>query len=110
MKMLDSMSTVMSGEFNQAQNTAGLMGKATAMVANWKEGDKLPPETRQEFKNSTKTLLASYKTEQDKHAGRYKEMATRAGVNPADVVGGYKTQAEIKDAAMAELKRRGAIK
>jgi hypothetical protein len=110
MKMLDSMSTVMSGEFNQAQNISGLKGKAEAIVNNWKEGDKLPPQTRQEFKDSTKKLLESYKVEQDKHAVRYKELAVRAGVNPADVIGGYKTQAEIKNAAIAELKRRGVIK
>jgi len=110
MKMLDSMSTVMSGEFNQAQNTAGLMGKAQAMVANWKEGDKLPATTRQEFKDSSKKLLESYKLEQDKHASRYREMAVRNGVDPTDVVGRYKTQEEFKNGALAEAKRRGLIK
>lgn len=48
---------VREGETAFVQQLQGLLGRGESLIANWKEGDKLSPELRQEIAETTKTLI-----------------------------------------------------
>lgn len=86
MKMLDPGSTVREGEFANAENAQGIPDRIRSLYNRALNGERLAPETRQEFVASAEQIAQSrYQSFQPVHA-RYTDLATRGGYSPADVV------------------------
>lgn len=88
-KMLDPTSQVTEGEFKKAENARPLLeglgldwGSIQAVWA----GKGLTVEQRKDFLNQAKNLHTTAKTENDKLINRYRDIATRNGIDPTNVV------------------------
>lgn len=86
MKMIDPSSTVREGEFATAEQAGGIPGKLLNLYNKAVEGDRLTPQTREQFKREAKALrdatYAQYKQQGDK----FRALAKKKGVDPDAVV------------------------
>lgn len=90
MKMLDPSSVVREQEFANAQNAAGVPDRIRNAWNKALNGERLNPNQRQDFINQANKV---YKAQSSRHEStvkaRYKQMATRFGVDPENVVGAF---------------------
>lgn len=135
MKLLDPGSTVREGEFATAQNSAGVPDIIRAKLNSVIDGERLAEAQRADFTTRSNKLFKKAKGIQSRRIKQFEGIATRNNLPVEDVlldfVGGIddpqqkqdviesitatdeqpETQAptQDKDAALAELKRRGRI-
>lgn len=86
MKILDPGSTVREGEFANAQNAAGVPTQVMNMYNRALSGQRLAPEQRQDFVSQAGHLYGVHKSKYDGQAKLYETLATRAGVDPSEIV------------------------
>lgn len=89
MKVLDPTSAVREGEYANAQNTAGIPGKIVAQYNKVLEGAFLSPRQRTEFIKSADKIYSTAYKRQEAIKKDYTGKATRAGMNPQDVIVDY---------------------
>lgn len=86
MKLLDPGSAVREGEYATAANAGGAFDKVGAIYNRVLKGEKLPENVRAGFKAEAKTLVDAQLSRYNPLANEYRELATRKGANPANVV------------------------
>lgn len=86
MKMLDPTSVVREGEFATAENAGGVAPWIRNLFNRARSGERLTPEVRRQLLDAAGSQLKGYREEYDQLAGHYKGLATRAGLDPADVI------------------------
>ena len=86
MKVLDPTSAVREGEYANAQNTAGIPGWVTAQYNKALSGEILSPDQRTKFLNTADKIYATAFKKQEKIRADFTDKATRAGVDPRDVL------------------------
>lgn len=90
-KMLDQRTGVRNEETRMAASTGGLPAEAQRWV-EWAKGNQLLPDSvRKDFLERSSMLYDQYTKEYGDLARQYKEVATRQGLNPANVVLEYGT-------------------
>lgn len=87
MKMLDPGSTVREGEYASAQNATGVPGQVINLYNKAKDGQLLNPQMRSDFLARAREMFQPHQAEFQKLAGQYQGLATKQGLDPADVVG-----------------------
>lgn len=86
MKLLDPGSTVREGEFANAQNAGGIPDKLQAQYNKIINGERLNDKIRNDFVDRSDRLYKGATTQHAKRTEQYKALATRAGVNPNQVI------------------------
>ena len=86
MKMLDPGSAVREGEFANAQNAAGVPQRVLNMYNNAKDGTRLAPGQRADFKNQAGAILSKQVSLQKGVDTEYTRMAKERGYNPKDII------------------------
>jgi len=86
MKLLDPGSTVREGEFANAQNAASIPERIRASYNNAIGGERLTDVTRSDFVDRSQRLFNQASTQQNAIIDQFSNLATRANVNPEDVV------------------------
>lgn len=86
MKIVDPGSTVREGEFATAQNAGGVSDRIRAMYNRARSGQRLSPEIRADFLNQANAIADVHRQQSRAVVDRYRGIAERAGVNPADVI------------------------
>lgn len=86
MKVLDPGSTVREGEFATAQNSAGLPERIRAKYNQVINGERLAEDQRADFVGRARDLYQSQAAIQKQQEEQYRQLATRMGVNPANVI------------------------
>lgn len=87
MKLLDPGSTVREGEFATAANASGVPAKIRGQWNKLVNGERLAPETRADFVSQAGQIFKTQKQRSDKLRDKYSKIATRAGIDPQDVLG-----------------------
>ena len=87
MKLLDPGSTVREGEFATAANASGVPAKIRGQWNKLVNGERLAPETRADFVSQAGQIFKTQKQRSDKIRDKYSKLATRAGIDPQDVIG-----------------------
>lgn len=93
MKILDPGSVVRESEFKNAETAAPLLqrvGLSFDKVGSVWEGKKLTPGQRQDFLNRAGELFRAQQGTMDEVRAEYRDLATAAGVNPANVDVGFR--------------------
>lgn len=99
MRMIDPGSTVREGEFATAENAGGVPDKVTARYNNLLRGERLSDVQRADFVKQAGSMFQSRKSQYSKTRTTYRDLATRAEVNPLDVIGAEEAEAPPADAA-----------
>ena len=86
MKMLDPNSVVREQEFANAQNAAGVPDRIRNQYNKLKSGQFLGEEQRKEFKEQAAKIYAEQYETQVNQKTAYGEIASRAGMDPRDVL------------------------
>ena len=86
MKMLDPASVVRESEFAQAAATGSLGQRFVAVGARLFEGKRLSDDIRADFANQAELLMEMQLKTQLQLEAQFRDLATRAGINPDDVV------------------------
>jgi hypothetical protein len=86
MKMLDPTSVVREGEFATAANAGGVSEWIRNLYNKAKSGQILAPEVRQQLLGAAAGQVKAYKGKYDGLTKNYTEFATRAGLDPKDVI------------------------
>lgn len=86
MKMLDPGSVVREGEFATAQNSGGIPTRVINQYNKAKDGTRLTPEQRSDFKNQAGAILAKQVKLQKGVDDEYIRMAKERGYNPKDII------------------------
>jgi hypothetical protein len=86
MKMVDPGSTVRENEFATAENAGGVSSKLRNVYNKLLEGDKLPPQMREQFRAESRQMFGSQRKQHERFAAEYRRLAQQAGLNPQDVV------------------------
>lgn len=87
MKMLDPESTVREGEYATAANAgAGVDDRIIRWYNRAIDGDILPPNVRQRFKQESLKLYGAHKSAYEAQAEDFRRVAKGAGANPANVI------------------------
>lgn len=111
MKMLDPGSTVREGEYANAQNATGVPGQIINLYNKAKDGQLLNQSQRADFLARARQMFEPHKQEFGKLATQYQTLATKQGLDPADVVGFGLTPAEMDRMKQLEaLEAQGAPK
>lgn len=92
MKVLDPGSTVREGEFATAQNAAGVPERVVNVYNQVKSGQRLNPNQRADFVGRASSLYQSQEQGLAQLEQQYSGLATRAGVNPKDVIVDYRVK------------------
>jgi hypothetical protein len=87
MRMVDPGSTVREGEFATAENAGGVPSRVRARYNNLLRGERLSEDQRKDFVGQARNMYSARKEQWGKVRSRYSDLAQRANVNPADVVG-----------------------
>lgn len=87
MKTLDPGSTVREGEFATAQQAGSVPSRIIAQYNKVLEGERLAPEQRADFVKKAGQLWQGQKELETKRRAKYEKLATRASVDPLDVIG-----------------------
>lgn len=107
MKMLDPGSVVREGEFATAQNAAGVSTQVRNAYNRVVSGERLSEDQRADFTNTAGNIYGSQLGILESTEGAYRDLATRAGVNPDDVVidfrGGISLQPTAAEKPPAEM-------
>ena len=85
MKLLDPASTVREGEFATAQNAGGVPERIIAQYNRLVSGERLAPETRKQFLDQAQGLYDQSTRDYQRSKTHYEGLATRYGVDPANV-------------------------
>jgi hypothetical protein len=85
MKSIDPATGVKDQEFNNAQNSGGVIDKARAALQQVQSGDKLTPEQRKEFIVIARSNAAALKKAHDAELKRYQDLASSYKVAPERV-------------------------
>ncbi len=86
MKVLDPGSTVREGEFATAQNSAGMPERIRAKYNQVVNGKRLEETQRADFVDRARDLYKSQENIQKNTEGQYRELASRRGANPQNVI------------------------
>lgn len=86
MKMLDPGSTVREGEAASAANAGGVGERVRNLYNEVTKGQKLTPKIRDEFMAVARRNYTENQVNFNKLKTRYRGLATRAGINPEDVI------------------------
>jgi hypothetical protein len=86
MKVLDPGSVVRESEFRNASNTAGIPERVLAWRNRVLNGERLSEATRADFLKQTRSLARAQKDKLEAVNQRYRDLATRFGIDPALVV------------------------
>jgi hypothetical protein len=86
MKMLDPASVVRESEFATAQNAAGVPDRIRVQYNKLVKGEKLAPNTRQDFVNRAKQLFNRQNKQHENRKKTFTGLANRFGLNPQNVV------------------------
>lgn len=86
MKVLDPNSTVREGEFAQAQAAGGISDRVRSHIGKVMAGERLTPEQRQDFLSQATNVFAAARAQYDEQASRYRDLASKIGGDPDDVV------------------------
>ena len=86
MKVLDPGSTVREGEFATAQNSAGMPERIRAKYNQVVNGERLEESQRADFVDRARDLYKSQESIQKQTEGNYRELATRRGARPENVI------------------------
>ena len=86
MKILDPGSVVREGEFATAQNAPGIPDRVRAQYNRALEGERFTPKTRRDFVDRAEKLFARADRQQKKRTRQFTTLATRAGLDPQDIV------------------------
>jgi len=103
MKLQDPGSTVREGEFATAENAPGVNEKVLVQYNKLLTGDKLTPEARKKFVDVAGTTFKSAQRQHTKRTNQYEGLATRAGVNPKQVL------VDMEIAPVEEIPTGGSI-
>jgi hypothetical protein len=86
MRALDPASTVREGEFANAQNAAGVDVQVRNLYNKIVSGERLSQPQRQDFLQSAYGMVESQMPNVQQVIDRYTGIASRAGLNPEDIV------------------------
>lgn len=86
MKALDPGSVVRESEYATAQNAAGVPDQIRNLWNRVKDGQRLNPAQREDFKAQARELVAAAAATQRQREEQYRGIAARAGMNEKDVV------------------------
>jgi hypothetical protein len=86
MRALDPASTVREGEFANAQNAGGIDATIRNVYNKVASGERLTQAQRQDFLQSAYGLVESQIPNVQQTIDRYTSIASRAGLNPEDIV------------------------
>lgn len=86
MKILDPGSTVREGEFANAQNSAGVPDRIKALYNNVAKGERLADAQRADFLERSNDLYQSQRRVFEGTAQGYRDLSTRLGVSPENVI------------------------
>lgn len=86
MRALDPASTVREGEFATAQNSAGVDVQVRNLYNKIVSGERLSQQQRQDFLQSAYGMVESQMPNVQQVIDRYTGIASRAGLNPEDIV------------------------
>ena len=96
MKILDPGSVVREGEFATAQNSAGVPTRIRAQYNKIKTGERLAPETREDFLQQSQNLYQTQAASQSFLESEYQTYAEEYGFKPSRIVTKYGTPIEDK--------------
>lgn len=85
MKMLDPGSTVREGEFATAQNSAGVDERLRAAYNRVVSGERLTPDTRNDFVRTSARLFSGQKSIFDKDVQTFTTLAEAYGLDPSHI-------------------------
>jgi hypothetical protein len=85
MKTLDPGSVVRESEFATAQNAAGVPDRTIALYNRVLRGERLAPNTREDFVNKAEVLFRSQEKIHNKRISEFQGLARRNGVSPENV-------------------------
>lgn len=88
MKMLDPGSVVRESELAMAMSATGLLDRVGNYHNMLLKGEKLTPAQRKDFAESTDRIFAAAEAQQKKVAARYRQEASRWGLDPDAVTPG----------------------
>lgn len=96
MKILDPNSSVRESEAASASNAGGVPERVRNQWNNALSGQRLTPEQRADFVTQATRIFDTARSQYDEQASRYRDLATKIGGDPDDVVkadgfGGGKT-------------------
>lgn len=86
MKLQDPGSTVREGEYASAANAASIPARIRDAYNLTLRNNLLPPETRADFLKQAEAIARAQQSVFNGTKTRYADQATRAGLNPADIV------------------------
>jgi hypothetical protein len=89
MRMLDPGSTVREGEFATAQNAGSIPQRITAMYNKALNGERLDPAIRSQFVSEANKIYSQSLEDHKKIRDRYRDITTRSGLDPENVVIDY---------------------
>ncbi|HAM55009.1 MAG TPA: hypothetical protein DCQ64_06240 [Candidatus Rokubacteria bacterium] len=89
MKLMDPGSTVREGEFATAANAGSIPQSLLTTYNKARDGDKLAPELRAQFRREAKTLHDNQMSRYRQAAEQYRRLAPGVGASPDDVVLDY---------------------
>jgi hypothetical protein len=96
MKILDPGSVVREGEFATAQNSAGVPTRIRAQYNKIRTGERLAPETREDFLQQSQNLYQTQADSQSFLESEYQTYAEEYGFKPSRIVTKYGTPIEDK--------------
>jgi len=104
-KMLDPNSVVRESEIGMVVDAPGISESMKNKINSWLGGGKLTDESRMQFLEAAKSEYNSRMSGYERVLGKYEERASRANLNPDDVVMDYTAaSAGVVDKMLAELK------
>ena len=118
MKILDPGSVVRESEFANAEITGPLLAKffnvpVPAGIVRAREkllrGGRLAPEQRNDFVSRARKLFAAGEKQQEKTTRNFVDLATRNGIDPANVIVDVGLAQDAKRITAQDAKARGAV-
>ena len=89
MKTLDPGSVVRESEFATAQNSAGIPDRLRAQYNKMLRGERLAPDTRQDFLTTASGLYLGQVDQQQRKRGQYEQAYRASGLDPATALVDY---------------------
>jgi len=86
MKILDPGSVVRETEFATAENAQGVPDRIRSLFNRIQNGERLTPESRQEFVDAAEQLASQKLAEQERVIATFRSEAERAGIDPERVI------------------------
>lgn len=86
MKLLDPSSAVKETEYAAAENATNVPDRVRNLYNMTKDGRKLTPEQRSQFKSEAEKLLGAHSREYGSYVKAYSDLAAQRGLKPENVV------------------------